>query len=172
VRLAASVLKREIERYRERHRAPLLQYAAELFERLTLGGFTGLDVEYGENDEPVLVCVRADHTHVSVPGLSTGTRDQLYLALRLASIRHLATQREPLPLILDDILVHFDDERARAALVTLADFAATTPVQVLFFTHHQRLCELAEAVQAASRVRIHRMPALALPRPTLSLLPV
>ncbi|MEY4577555.1 MAG: hypothetical protein RL701_2258 [Pseudomonadota bacterium] len=155
VRLAASVLKREIERYRERNRAPVLRVAAELFQRLTLGAYAGLDADYGEHDEPVLVCVRADQKRLTVGALSTGTRDQLYLALRLASIAHLAEQKEPMPLILDDILVHFDDERARAALITLADFAQTT--QVLFFTHHQRLCELAQSALAPERVRIQRL---------------
>jgi len=156
VQLASNVLKREIERYRERHRAPVLQVAAEMFQRLTLGAYSGLDVEYGADDEPVLVCVRADDKHVSVPALSTGTRDQLYLALRLASIEHLSAHKEPMPLILDDILVHFDDERARAALSLLADFAATT--QVLFFTHHRRLCELATGAIAPERVRVQQLP--------------
>ncbi|MET0390168.1 MAG: hypothetical protein ABW321_29620, partial [Polyangiales bacterium] len=169
VRLAASVLKREIERYRERHRAPVLREAATLFQQLTLGAYDGLDVDYGDHDEPILVCVRHDATRVTVPALSTGTRDQLYLALRLASIRHLASEKEPLPLILDDVLVHFDEDRAGAALVALADFAATT--QVLFFTHHHKLCELAEQTLPEDRVQIHRMP-LIRPRPTLAVLPV
>ncbi len=52
---------------------------------------------------------------VDVRGLSDGTRDQLYLALRLASLEHHARTGEPMPLILDDILIHFDDDRARAA---------------------------------------------------------
>jgi uncharacterized protein YhaN len=156
LRLSASVLQREIQQYRERHRAPVLQVAAELFTRLTLGAYQGLDVDYGERDEPVLVCVRPDQSPLRVPALSTGTRDQLYLALRLASIQHLSTQRELMPLILDDILVHFDDDRARAALIALADFSAVT--QVLFFTHHERLCELAQKALPADRVRIHRLP--------------
>jgi len=155
VRFAASVLRREIARYREKHRAPVLRAAAELFAALTLGAYTGLDVDYGEHDEPVLVCVRKDGVNVGIAGLSTGTRDQLYLALRLASIRHLAEHSEPLPLILDDILVHFDDERARAALIALADFAQTT--QVLFFTHHQRLCELAQAALHPERFQLHHL---------------
>jgi uncharacterized protein YhaN len=130
--------------------------AADLFRQLTVHAYTGLDVDYGEHDEPVLVCLRADGTRLGVTALSTGTRDQLYLALRLASIQHLAAHKEPMPLILDDILVHFDDERARAALLTLANFAATT--QVLFFTHHRRLCELARDALPAERVRIHDLP--------------
>ena len=162
-RLATSVLKREIAQYRERHRAPLLRIATDLFAQLTLGAYRRLDVDIDERDQPVLVCVRQDDAHLSVAALSTGTRDQLYLALRLASIQHLSTERELMPLILDDVLVHFDDERARAALVALAEFCSVT--QVLFFTHHERLCELARTALPQERVRIHRLPALRVLRP-------
>jgi uncharacterized protein YhaN len=155
VRLAASVLRREIERYRERHRAPILRYAADLFARLTLDAYSGLDVDHGPDDQPVIRCLRASGERVEVAALSSGTRDQLYLALRLASIAHLDEQRELMPLVLDDVLVHFDDDRARAALGVLGAFAATT--QVLFFTHHQRLAELASEAVPIQQLRLHRL---------------
>lgn len=157
VRLAASVLKREIASYRDRHRAPILRVAGDLFARLTLASYTGLDVDYGADDEPILTCVRGDDSRVSVAGLSAGTRDQLYLALRLASIAHLAEGQELLPLILDDVLIHFDDDRARAALSVLGSFSETT--QVLFFTHHQRLCELAAEALSPERLRVYQLQA-------------
>ena len=50
---------------------------------------------------------------------------------------------EPMPLLLDDILVHFDDDRSMAALDTLAEFSKTT--QLLLFTHHERVREQALA---------------------------
>ncbi|HET8935365.1 MAG TPA: AAA family ATPase [Polyangiales bacterium] len=158
LRLAASLLRREIAHYRERNRGPVLDKAAVWFSRLTLGAFEGLDVDYDDRDQPVLLCVRADEqrSRLTVAGLSTGTRDQLFLALRLASIEHLGTQRELMPLVLDDILVHFDDARARAALVALADFAETT--QVIFFTHHEHLCELAREALPSQRLLIQRLP--------------
>jgi uncharacterized protein YhaN len=164
-RLAASVLKREVERYRERNRAPVLRAAGELFAQLTLSAFTGLDVDYAANDEPVLSCVRSNGARIGVDGLSTGTRDQLYLALRLASIQHLATKQELMPFVLDDILVHFDDDRARAALSVLGTFARTT--QVLFFTHHRRLCELAAEALPVGRVRVHHLGEALAERATL-----
>jgi uncharacterized protein YhaN len=153
-RLAASLLKREVDRYRERNKGTIVRAAGALFARLSLGSFSGLDVDYSQSDEPVLTCVRSGGERIGVEALSTGTRDQLYLALRLASIEHLATRQELMPFVLDDILVHFDDERARAALTVLAGFADTT--QVLLFTHHRRLCELAEGLPAG-KVRVHRL---------------
>jgi len=79
---------------------------------------------------------------VGVQGMSDGTQDQLYLALRLASIERYLEAKEPLPLILDDVLINFDDRRAAAALRTLAELGRKT--QVIMFTHHLRLVELAQ----------------------------
>jgi uncharacterized protein YhaN len=90
-----------------------------------------------------------------VEGLSDGARDQLYLALRLASLERFAEQRELLPFVADDILVHFDEERASAALRVLADFASVT--QVLMFTHHARHVELARQVVPEGRLVVHEL---------------
>jgi len=79
---------------------------------------------------------------VRVEGMSDGTTDQLYLALRLASLETYLKNNEPMPFIVDDILIRFDDKRATAALQVLAELSTKT--QVIFFTHHQHLVELAE----------------------------
>ena len=74
-------------------------------------------------------------------GMSDGTQDQIYLALRLASLEHFIAGGTALPLLVDDALVNFDDHRARAALQLFGDLANTT--QVIFFTHHQHMVALA-----------------------------
>jgi uncharacterized protein YhaN len=157
VRLAYGVLAREVERYRERHTGPILRGASALFSQLTQGAWRGLEADFGESDEPVLSCVRANGERVGVQGLSAGTRDQLYLALRLASIEQLSAARELMPLVMDDLLVHFDDDRAGAALRALGEFANVT--QVLLFTHHARLCELANEVLPESQLKVHKLSA-------------
>jgi uncharacterized protein YhaN len=157
VRLAYGVLAREVERYRERHTGPILRGASALFSQLTQGAWRGLEADFGESDEPVLSCVRANGERVGVQGLSAGTRDQLYLALRLASIQQLSAARELMPLVMDDLLIHFDDDRAGAALRALGEFANVT--QVLLFTHHARLCELATEVLPESQLKVHRLGA-------------
>ena len=73
--------------------------------------------------------------------MSDGTRDQMFLAFRLASIQHYSANAEPIPLIADDVLVHFDDERGLAALELFAEVGAET--QVLLFTHHEAVAESA-----------------------------
>jgi uncharacterized protein YhaN len=152
LRVASAVLEREIERYREKHQGPVLTRAAELFPRLTLGGFRTLRVG---REEPVLICVRADGSEVEVAGLSEGTQYQLYLALRLATIERYLENSPPLPLVLDDLLLHFDDPRARAALEVLGELAGH--VQILFFTHLMRDLELARQVVPQGRLFEHRL---------------
>ena len=155
VRLAAAVLAREVERYREAHQGPVLARASEVFRGLTLGSFTGLKAGWDDDERAVLRCVRTSGADVGVDALSDGARDQLYLALRIASIERHGAGAEPMPLIVDDILVHFDDDRARAALAALGELACRT--QVLFFTHHRRLVELAREAVPADRLREHRL---------------
>ncbi len=142
IRLGAKILQAEIERYREKSQGPVLRRAAELFTLVTERRFVGLEPDYGSGDEPVLVGVRENGEKVPLAGLSDGTQDQLYLALRLASLEKFIADGEPLPLLVDDALVNFDNARAQAALKVLADLAATT--QVIFFTHHQHMVHLVE----------------------------
>ena len=68
--------------------------------------------------------------------LSGGTAQQLYLAVRLAMCELALPQSEPCPILLDDVLDPFDDERARLALDCLLEVAQTR--QVLLFTCHSR----------------------------------
>jgi uncharacterized protein YhaN len=119
-----------------------VQLASKLFGQLTLGSFEGLRADYDDGGQMVLVGVRAGGRQtVTVEKLSDGTRDQLFLALRLASLHTYLATNEPIPFIVDDILVQFDDERAMAALQALGDLSRQT--QVIFFTHHQHLVDLA-----------------------------
>ena len=115
-KVGAFILGREIERYRQENQGPMLTKASQLFARLTLGGFTGVRAGYNDKDKPALKCVREGNVEVDIDGLSEGTRDQLYLSLRLASLLRYADLAEPMPLVLDDVLIQFDDERSRAAL--------------------------------------------------------
>jgi uncharacterized protein YhaN len=151
VRSAAVLLKWAIDRYRREKQAPLLGRAGEIFAALTHGAFTALRVEYDDRDQPHLTGLRGSGDRVPVPGLSTGTADQLYLALRVASIEDYLERAPGLPFVADDLFINFDDERAGAGFDVLAQLAAKT--QVLFFTHHRHLVDIARArLGAAVRV--------------------
>ena len=155
LRLASLVLRQAIENYRAKNQGPLLERAGTLFSRLTLGSFSGLETDYGENDEPVLQGVRPDGRVVDVSGMSEGTLDQLYLSLRLATLEKYLETNEPMPFIVDDILIRFDDDRSRATLEVLAELSRKT--QVLFFTHHARLAEMAKELGADGQMSLHEM---------------
>lgn len=161
LRLASAVLQRAVERYRAQHQGPVLARAGRLFAELTLGSFDGLRADYNDQGEAVLVGLRPNQQMVGIEGMSDGTRDQLYLALRLASLEKFLAEREPLPFIVDDILIMFDDARAAAALRALADLAQKT--QVVFFTHHRHVVELAESSLPAAACRIHTLDRCVIP---------
>ena len=88
-----------------------------------------------------LAGVRDDGATVPVSGMSTGTADQLYLALRVAAVEDSLDLGTPLPFVADDLFINFDDDRAAAGFKVLGELAQKT--QVLFFTHHQHLVQVA-----------------------------
>jgi uncharacterized protein YhaN len=150
--VARVALDRAKERYRARHQDSLLDRAGEFFKTLTDHAFEGLDIDNEEGSD-VLKAVRASghsNPRVSIGGLSDGTRDQLFLALRLAGIEQHLVDREPVPLIIDDVLMTFDDARARSTLACLVKLAAKT--QVLLFTHHRHVVDLARSVHPGTVV--------------------
>jgi uncharacterized protein YhaN len=155
LKLASIVLRREIERYRADNQTPVLKRASEIFARLTLGSFASLKPDFDAGDRPVLVGVRGTGEEVAVDGMSAGTCDQLYLSLRLASLEKHLQGREPMPFVIDDILVNFDDARSEATLSVLGELSSHT--QVLFFTHHEHLLGLAANAVLTSSMSIHRM---------------
>jgi uncharacterized protein YhaN len=156
LRLASAVLREGIERYRRKNEGPVLRRASELFAQLTLGSFERLSADCDERGQQVLKGVRPGGAGtVELAGMSEGTSDQLYLALRLASLESYLEGRAPVPFIVDDVLVSFDDGRASAALGALADLSRRT--QVIFFTHHAHLVDLARKGLAADTLFVHEL---------------
>lgn len=121
--------------------SPFLQEAGVYLSELTQGAWTGLIVhEQGESAALEAVSEREGHRRVSE--LSDGTRDPLRFALRLAAVVR-AHRACPMPLVLDDFLVHFDDQRTTAALRLLARVAQQESLQIIVFTHHDQVLHLA-----------------------------
>lgn len=136
VTAAAKLLSWAIERYREQNQGPMLTRAGAIFAMLTLGRYTRLSV--GFDSTPYrLTALRPDGRAVEVPGLSEGTRDQLYLALRLAALELHLGKAKALPFVADDLFINFDDERSTAGLQALRELSKRT--QVLFLSHHDHL---------------------------------
>ena len=130
----------------------MLGRAGEVFAALTLGSFQRLTVD-ADSDPPALYGLRADGSRVGSAGMSEGTRDQLYLALRLAALElHLgagqANTGHALPFIADDLFINYDDDRAQAGLQALARLSELT--QVIFLSHHTHLLPLVRSVFGAN----------------------
>ena len=155
IKLASRILQQEIERYREEHQDPVLKIAAKYFKDLTLGSFESLRTDLNDKGEPVLVGIRSGGRWLNVEGMSDGTRDQLYLALRLATLEWRLENSEPMPFIVDDILINFDDDRTKATLQILADLAAKT--QVILFSHHSQIVDAASDITGKGSIHIHTL---------------
>lgn len=143
-RAQALALRWAIEEYRQRHQDPLLVRASELFSTLTLGRYSALKIELDDATPRLLGITDDGRTAVDVTGMSEGTTDQLFLALRLAAVEQSVAAGVRLPFLADDLFVNFDDERAAAGFRVLAELAQKT--QVLFFTHHIHLAAIARQV--------------------------
>ena len=141
VRTSAMLLQWGIDRYRREKQAPLLKRAGELFAKMTGDSFSDLRVDYDENDHAHLTGLRPDGEVVRVLGMSSGTADQLYLALRVASIEDYLNRADALPFVADDLFINFDNDRAGAGFEVLGELSKKT--QVLFFTHHLHLLHIA-----------------------------
>ena len=141
VHLAERVLDRVTDRYARENQPAILQYTSELLARITAGRHLRVVVQ----PETRSLAVVDSNGQLRLPAdLSSGTREQLFLALRLAYILDYCDRSEPLPVILDDVLVNFDDDRAAACLAALRDAARAT--QVILLTCHRRVPDLARSV--------------------------
>lgn len=139
----AKLLKWSMEKFRETKQGPMLAKASAIFRTLTLESFGRLLVD-SEGQAPRLFGVRPDGQQVDVAGMSEGSRDQLYLALRLAALEMQIDQGFNMPLIADDLFINFDDSRTAAGLKVLGDLSRR--MQVVFLTHHDHLLPLAREV--------------------------
>ncbi|KWE87026.1 chromosome segregation protein SMC [Burkholderia ubonensis] len=154
---ASRLLKWATDRYRDQKQGPMLKRAGEIFAGLTLGEFARLTVDT-ERTPPALHAKRTKGAAVEVTGMSEGTRDQLFLALRIAALELQLRNRTALPFVADDLFINFDDARAKAGLEALRDLSTRT--QVLFLTHHDHLLPLVKAVfgERVNVVALQREP--------------
>lgn len=106
----------------------LNEKTAEIFNRLTGGRYDKVMVD----KEYSIQAKQKDGVYHEWKFLSSGTTDQAYLALRLAMTELITENGERLPLMLDDILLQYDEKRMKHALDFLGEYAKDA--QILFFT--------------------------------------
>ncbi|MFM2096081.1 MAG: hypothetical protein RIS70_3205, partial [Planctomycetota bacterium] len=140
LRIAERCLEQAIERMKGEVGEKPFDRAGQFFRRMTNDRYTNLDVDW----ESGQVFFRVKRLDLGSPidlqneearGLSEGTSDQLWMALRLAAIearvdQMIAAKMHPMPIIIDDALLTFDDQRAVSAMQILAELGEKTQVIV------------------------------------------
>ena len=132
----------EAQEYYERVRQPVvIKTASEYLQLMTQGRYT-LQASF---DGRQLYAVDSSQRRIPEKQWSSGLGDQIYLAIRISLAVAFSKQIEPMPLILDDILVRFDETRQKEALRFLASLGKKE--QVFLFTCSQATQTLAKEVQ-------------------------
>ena len=134
--LCRHLLQKARELYERERQPAVLQEASKLFSVMTGGVYVRVMVPLGEMRLEVQT---PNGSSRPAEVLSRGTAEQLYLAMRLAFVREYAKHAGPLPVVVDDILVNFDPERAKATIKVLGELASTH--QVLVFTCHTHVAQ-------------------------------
>ena len=133
IRLAMDALESANATLQNRFSPELGRRAAEIFSALTDGKYSGvvLDRAFHLSAEQA-----GDSVYRPSALLSAGAADQLYLAVRLAICDLVLPGEEPAPIVLDDALASFDNDRCAAALRWLKEEGKRR--QILLFTCHSR----------------------------------
>ncbi|MGX6961550.1 AAA family ATPase [Vagococcus xieshaowenii] len=119
----------------------LLAICSEYFNELTLGNYKACTFVEGQ-----LMAQHVTGKSFTLNELSTGTKDQLYMAMRLAFLT-LHSEEQLSPLLIDDSWLHYDSDRKNALFNALHKLSAH--VQVICFSSDQSLKEFAEQQQVS-----------------------
>jgi uncharacterized protein YhaN len=157
VKLAAAIVRRAMERYRKQHEGPMLHRANDLFKRFTQEDFIEVFIDHDERDGAILIGRERNGKLKRVPEMSDGTREQLFLALRIAAIERYVAASGPVPVVFDDVFLESDEPRSEQILKVLGELAET--MQVIVLTHHRYLIELGRQT-LATRLAVHELPEL------------
>ena len=138
-RAVAGQMMEDIRRAYEKERQPeTLREASRYLKRLTNGMYVNIWTPLGED---ALFVDASNGETLDVGALSRGTRELLFIAIRLALVVSFEKHGVQMPLIWDDVLVNFDYKRAATAAKLLVDFAKAGR-QIFLFTCHEHICQL------------------------------
>ena len=142
------MLEKVCEVYETERQPETLREASAFLKQLTDGKYVRVWTPLGKN------ALRIDNDkNQSLPleVLSRGTREAVFIALRLSLAAAYSRRGVTLPLVLDDVLVNFDSIRATNAAKVLRDFAALGH-QVVMFTCHEHIMKIFHNIHVQVRV--------------------
>ncbi len=147
--VARQMLLQAKQRFEKERQPQVIRMASDIFAQITDHKWKGLTASLEESS---LHVVSPFGEHVSPTLLSRGTQEQVYLALRLAYIRNHAAHARALPVIMDDVLVNFDPERAERTAKALLDLSQSGKRhQILFFTCHPYMADMLQENHSQSK---------------------
>lgn len=144
----SAMLEKVCEVYETERQPETLREASAFLKQLTEGKYVRVWTPLGKN------ALRIDNDkNQSLPleVLSRGTREAVFIALRLSLAAAYSRRGVTLPLVLDDVLVNFDTIRARSAAKVLQDFASLGH-QVVMFTCHEHIMRMFHDIHVQVRV--------------------
>lgn len=136
-KVALKALNESKQRYEQERQPEVITQTRKYFKAITENAYEDLRISLSDKHVSI---IDDRGRHKTVEELSRGTREQLLLALRLGLIEEYEKNAEPLPVVLDDILVNFDVHRAKNLAKVLTNFAKDR--QVILFTCHEHTQEL------------------------------
>ncbi|HEX4414313.1 MAG TPA: AAA family ATPase [Lacipirellulaceae bacterium] len=147
-RAAVSLFLDRIRHEYEQHRQPeTLREASEYMAQLTGGKYKRIWTPLAHD---ILFVDNAEGQSLSVQVLSRGTREQLFVSLRLALVAAYARRGIHLPMVLDDVFVNYDAGRTRTACDVLKKFAKDGH-QLLVFTCHEHVWQMFKDINVDTR---------------------
>lgn len=127
-RIAEVMLGEAIAKYENSRQPNVLKEAANIFRKITAKKYRKIIKPVDSDD---LLIQEDSGIQKGILEMSNGTKEQLYFAMRLGLIAEYEKQKESLPIIMDDILVNFDDTRGPSAIKVLQGFARDRQIIVL-----------------------------------------
>ncbi len=143
-----NLLDKVCEVYETERQPETLREASAFLSQLTEGKYVRVWTPLGKNQ---LRIDNANGQALPLEVLSRGTREAVFIALRLSLAAAYARRGVTLPLVLDDVLVNFDTVRAESAAKVLRDFA-TLGHQVVMFTCHEHIMRIFHNIGVQVRV--------------------
>lgn len=141
--LADALLKEAKSSFEKERQPEIIRIASDIFREITDGRWSGISLKL---DDGSLAILPAHGDPVLPEELSRGGQEQAWLSLRLAYITRHNESAEPLPLIMDEVLVNFDPERAKRSARAFARLAQTGRQQIMYFTCQPHMVEILTAV--------------------------
>jgi uncharacterized protein YhaN len=141
--IALFVLEKAISKYENTRQPEVIKATQNIFANITGHAYPVIIKSAETNEIKIQDAARRSKRVVE---MSRGTREQLYFAMRLGLITVYEAEREPMPIVMDDILVNFDDDRGPSAIKELVKFAEDR--QIIILTCHNNTLHLYRSVGA------------------------